>query len=172
MFISTLHGIYSAKMDGSDPKEVFGAFSPRGISIDFDSDRLYWAGHDDNTIWSCLRNGSDYGIVASLLSVAHPVGLVTVNQSIYWANLGTWNLQRSSVTGGDVVTVYTGQNQPIQHLAVVTTSQDQVAAANVVNNPCEGQGCSHICVLKAGSFRCLCPGRLRLAQDQRTCVED
>lgn len=40
------------------------------------------------------------------------------------------------------------------------------------SGPCEGNRCSHLCLLKSNSsFSCACPSNMYLNEDQRTCLE-
>jgi len=37
-------------------------------------------------------------------------------------------------------------------------------------NPCESNGCSHLCVATLNHYRCLCPFGMRMDSDGRNCV--
>ena len=56
--------------------------------------------------------------------------------------------------------------QPLTDVAVIET----LSIFGRAQNPCDGQGCSHICAIKARSFRCLCPNGIYMAEDDRNCI--
>ena len=162
-------GVYRADMDGSNFTQLVAGSYDIGIAIDPDSDRLYWTNYYDREILSSYRNGSGVETVV-LLHGGAPWGLAKLNETLCWGDVYGNALQCSSVTGEDVVTVYKGTST-VRHLTVVPSPTLNDLRNKNVGNPCEGQGCSHICVRTAKSSRCLCPEGLHLAEGERTCVQ-
>ena len=163
-------------MDGSNVTQIVtGDWYAVGISLDFDSDRLYWASFRNSRIASSFRNGSGLETIVLLEETAFPWGLITLNGSIYYGDLTDLAIHRSSTTaGGAVETVYTGRRGMWQLALVPSSAGLNEFRSNKdeqgKNNHCEGKRCSHICALAAKSSRCLCPDGLHLTEDQRTCV--
>ena len=104
-------------------------------------------------------------------SSAYPLGLAKLNETIYWGDWDSFELQSSTITGENGTTLYTGTHR-IQHLTLIPSSDLNEFRNGNPRNPCEGQGCSHICALNAQSFTCLCPDGLHLAEDNVNCVVD
>ena len=146
--------------------------SGAGIVVDPDSDRLYWTDQGSWRIASSRRDGTGIETIVELESSVSAWGLAKLGNVIYWTDLYGDSLRSSMITGEDVATLHNGIGHRVKHLTLVPANTLS-AFENVSNsNPCEGQGCSHICVLKAKSaFSCLCPPGLHLVDDQRTCVE-
>ena len=97
----------------------------------------------------------------TVVQLEDPLGLIKLSDVIFWGDWTNRRLIRSTITtgGGDVAIIYNGTSG-ISDLTLVQPlpSSDLNNFPNaIVSNPCEGQGCSHICVLVANSFRCLCP---------------
>ena len=171
MFITGYEGIFRAYMDGTNFMAIVtGFYAAKKVILDDDSDRLYWT--TSSSIASSFMNGTGIEYVVYVGFDTEPYGLAKLGDMLYWSDRDAGKLQRSTITGEDVVTLYNNTNTRIQHLALIPSqdSPDEFRRVNV-SNPCKGQGCSHICVLRGKSFRCLCPDGLRLAHDQRTCVE-
>ena len=173
MFIAAIFGVYRAEMDGSNFTDIAPAGNTAGgISLDpTDSDRLYWTDRGNDRTVSSRKDGIDIQTIVQL-DTADPFGLIALNGSLYWGSWYGRALQRSSTTGEDVVALYNSTSR-INHMTVVPSPDlmNEFRNGNRVSNPCGGQVCSHICVLTANSFRCLCPDGLNLAEDRMNCVD-
>ena len=137
-------------MDGSDVTVlVSGLQYAMGIVVDYDSSRLYWAGHTTSRIQSSNTAGGDVRTVVQLPASTGPWGLTLHGNKLYWGNELAKSLQSSSKTGENVRTLYTAPNS-IFHLTMTTRNLTRTR-----RNDCEGQACSGICVLTGMTFRCL-----------------
>ena len=157
-------------MDGSNVTTIFkGTNEVTGIVVDDNSSQLYWLDSYNARIqWVRLdRNGA----VETLLQLpqgTNPEHMVKIKDTLYWNTFEDENgsVQASSVTGDKWRVVYSG-NHGISNLAVVGSRQ---TIPGHVGSRCDGQGCSHMCVPTARSFRCLCPEGIQLLQDSKTCA--
>ena len=171
MFIGGNGGLYRAHMDGTNFTSIVTDYGRIvGIAVDPNSDRIYWSSYGNFQIASSLRDGSGVQTVVQLPTGAYTWCLAKLNDLIYWGDVSRGTLQSSTITGADVTTL-SSETRYIQRLILVPSSQEQNELWNLktVSNPCEDQGCSHICALKAESYSCMCPQGWRLAEDQRTC---
>ena len=176
MLIAGESGIYRANMDASDLTALVTGNSSVAAEViaDPDSDRLYWTNYRNDRIVSSFRNGTGVEILVQLKTYARPAGLAKLGDLIYWGNVvDSKTLQSIGINGEDVVTLYNGTSG-IGHLTLIPLQNSRNVMWDLENggNSCEGQGCSHICILQAKSFRCLCPEGLELAEDQRSCIVD
>ena len=173
------YGIYRAQMDGSGLTTLVpgaNGVTATGIAIDPDSGRLFWTYDRTGQIVSSFRNGSGIKTVVQVdLPVwensSGPWGLVVLDGILYWGNWEDGTLQRSSVTGQDVATVYSGTRR-VQQLTLIPSPDPKRVGAKSLSSPCESQGCSHLCVTAAANtYRCFCPQGLNRAGDSKTCLD-
>ena len=143
--------VHRAGMDGSSPVTlVTGLGLPRGLTIDFASQRLYWTEFSGHKIKSSNLNGKDIQLFAQLPSGSQPWGIAVLNDRIYWGNQGNYKLQSGATDEAEYKTLYTETNS-IRHLTVVS-GVDQPTKRR---NDCAGQKCSTLCVLTPTLYRCL-----------------
>ena len=113
-------GIFKAELDGSNlVKIISGIKSPRGITIDFGSLRLFWADYSDNKIYSSNLDGTDVRLVVQLSSGAGPWGIEVTDEKLVWGMKDRWAIQSSDKTGQGIKNLYNGTN-PIYHLTIAT----------------------------------------------------
>ena len=157
-------------MDGSSYTEIDTGYTATGITLGPDGDRLYWADYSRYRIMSSFRTSTGPQAIVQLDYSTRPWGIATVSGSLYWGNIARSTLQRSLITGEEIVTIYSGTDGTF-HLINVPSQDLNESKNENVSNPCDGHRCSHICVLKGKeSCRCLCPEGWSLAQDPRTCT--
>ena len=79
--------IERVSMDGLERKVVIDSSQltwPNGLTIDYASDRIFWADSKRNLIGSSDLDGSDILIVAR--NIQNPSSLTVFEDSIYWTN--------------------------------------------------------------------------------------
>ncbi|XP_039499245.1 low-density lipoprotein receptor-related protein 2 isoform X1 [Drosophila santomea] len=181
---------YIAKMgmDGSNFSRILnwndGIAWPNALSIDYFTDRIYWAdAHLDYIAYADLE-GRHRHTVLSGSKVPHVFALSLFDDYIYWSD---WNLKaivRANKFHGANYTVLRNTthrpydlhiNHPLRQLPYT--------------NPCgtNNGGCSHLCLIApppestylniegyieegAPIFKCACPNQFYLARDMKTCV--
>ena len=96
-------------MDGSNSVTVVtGLSSPQGITIDFETSRLFWTDHAAHRIESSNLQGGDRHTVVHFSSEG-PWGIAVGNGRLYWGELSSGKLRSSTVTGEDMI-LHSGTN--------------------------------------------------------------
>ncbi|XP_049834004.1 vitellogenin receptor-like [Schistocerca gregaria] len=160
--------IATAGMDGSFPRVLVSEVQwPNGIAIDLGNQRLYWVDAKLQTIESVALDGSDRRIILKDV-VKHPYSIAVFEDTLYWSD---WH-------GKQILSCnkYTGK----EHKNLVRSRKNHIYGISIyhpvlhpqVRNPCEGAGCSDICMLAPDdSYTCSCPEGKQLASDQHTCMD-
>ncbi|CAH0551681.1 unnamed protein product [Brassicogethes aeneus] len=143
-----------------------------GLTLDYDSRRIYWIDAKSDSIHTTKYDGSDHHEVMSnheLLS--HPFAITLFENYVYWTDWRTNSVVRANKwTGGDVKVVQKTLTQPFD-IKVMHPSRHPTDGVN----PCgkNNAGCSHLCLLHLNhTYRCDCPHIMRLSTDNKTCVEN
>ena len=95
--------IERASMDGLKRQVVIDSNQltwPNGLTIDYTSDRIFWADSKRDYIGSSNLDGSDIITVAK--NVHNPYSLTVFEDSIYWANRKTGKIFRTSKSTGSI----------------------------------------------------------------------
>ena len=146
--------ISRAWMDGSNPVRLAtGLHEPRGITIDFQSSRLYWTCVGDDKVQSSNMHGTNIQTVIQRPqrpTSSRPYGIALLGGRIYWTNNITKKLESQTVSGRDPRLLHTGVN-PLWHLTIVP----RLGLPTNRTNHCENQSCPNVCVLTPTSFKCV-----------------
>ena len=136
-----------AQMDGTNPAVlVAGLKNPHGITVDFDTSRLYWT-QADKVSSSSLR-GENINTIVTLPEI-HLWGVATLQGRVFWGTDISFKLQSSTKTGEDVRILYEGVNR--NHQVVAATSN---LPRNRTNH-CQYYNCPRISVLTATCAHCV-----------------
>ena len=151
MYWTSLAGrIMKADIDGLNSVQVVGGqLDPKGIAVDHDVSRLFWAVNSLHRIQSSNLAGGDVRTIVQLPGKSWPWGVAIHGNKLYWGNFGPESLQSSTKTGENVRTIYTGKSGPM-HLTLTTTSLNRTRV-----NHCDEDSCSSLCVLTSTASRCL-----------------
>lgn len=157
---------------------------PNALTIDFFTDKLYWAdAHLDYIAMSDLE-GKHRHIVISGSKVPHVFALSLFDDFIYWTD---WNLKAISrankFTGKDLKVLRNTTHKPYDIHVLHPLRQLPYP------NPCGSNngGCSHLCLIApphassylniegygeegATSYKCACPNQFTLDKDGKTCM--
>ena len=138
--------IHHAGMDGSNPRTLVstGLDDPWGITIDFQTSKLFWVDFWINKFETSNLQGGDRRKIASTV---HPTGICVANGRIFWGELLSGALKSFD---GNITTLYNGTHA-IRGLTLVP---DLNLPRNRTNH-CEGHSCAKVCVLTPSSSRCL-----------------
>ena len=128
-------------MDGSDPEVILSNLtSPMGITIDFQSSRLYWTSWAGDAIETSDLNGMDHRVVISLAKGSRPYGIGMFNGALYWSNQELKTVQTCfNVEDCQAREVYNA-NAYLRDLAIMHESNQPRTTRH---NVCAGMGCSH-----------------------------
>lgn len=175
-------------MDGSNFTSVLNWEDdiawPNALTIDYFTDRLYWADAHLDYIGSSDLEGRHRHVVLSGNKVPHVFALSLFDDEIYWTD---WNLKAISKANK-----HSGENWTI--LRNTTHRPYDIHVVHPLrqlpyNNPCGSNngGCSHLCLIAplhessylniegygeegATTYKCACPNQYYLARDMKTCI--
>lgn len=142
---------------------------PNGLTIDYDTKRVYWADAKLKFISSIDFDGNHRAIVVSG-NLPHPFALTLYGDMLYWTDWTTKSIhscnkkdgtQRKTIVGGNLspmdIHAYAKDRQP--------TGKTKCSDKN--------GGCSHLCLMSPNKdgFYCACPTGVRLLNDNKTCAD-
>nr|XP_022902920.1 low-density lipoprotein receptor-related protein 2 [Onthophagus taurus] len=157
---------------------------PNALTIDYFTDRLYWADAHLDYIASTDLEGKNRHIVLSGTSVPHVFALNLFDDYIYWTD---WNLKcinrANKNTGKDLTLLRNTTHRPYDiHI------YHPLRQLNYTN-PCGNNngGCSHLCLIAPPhessylniegygeegqtTYKCACPNQFYLESDGKTCI--
>lgn len=143
---------------------------PNGLTLDYDTRRIYWIDARSDSIHTTKYDGSDpHEVMRNHEMLSHPFAIALYENYVYWTDWRTNSVVRANKwSGGDVSVIQRTLTQPfdIQILHPSRQPHDGI-------NPCgdKNGGCSHLCLLHTNkTYRCDCPHVMRLSTDNRTCV--
>ncbi|XP_015843100.1 low-density lipoprotein receptor-related protein 2 [Peromyscus maniculatus bairdii] len=143
---------------------------PNGLTLDLESDLLYWADASLQKIERSTLTGTNREVIVS--TTFHAFGLTVYGQHIYWTDVYTNKIYRANkYDGSDLIAMTT--RLPVQPRGISTVTKNQHAQCS---NPCDrfNGGCSHICAPGPNGAECQCPheGSWYLANDNKHCIVD
>ncbi|XP_077993538.1 uncharacterized protein LOC144447400 [Glandiceps talaboti] len=148
-----------------------GLIYPNGITIDYNTDRLYWINVDPDsysTIKSCDLNGNSHQTIYTESSQTAWFFDLTLYQSYIFAT--DWREKIRCIYkngGGEYFSLNTGlQTRPFGIKIYGNDNQPSAPSG------CEGSPCSDICVSDPNGYKCLCTEGSYLLPDERTCQKD
>jgi len=191
LYFSSWHlQAYIAKMgmDGSNFTRILtweqDIAWPNALTIDYFTDRIYWAdAHLDYIAFTDLE-GHNRHIVLSGAKVPHVFALSVFDDYVYWTD---WNLKAimraNKFNGKDLQTLRNTTHRPYD--IHINHRLRQVP----YTNPCgeNNGGCTHLCLLSpplestylniegyieegTPGYKCACPNQFYLSRDGKTCI--
>lgn len=142
---------------------------PNALTIDYLSDKIYWADAHLDKIEFSDYDGKRRQVVLSGSQVPHAFSLSIIDDTIFWTD---WNrkalLSAHKLTGENVKVLRNTTHRPYNVQVYHPLHQLPY------NNPC-GQNnghCSHLCLIKPGGtdYKCACPNNFVLGADNKTCT--
>jgi low density lipoprotein-related protein 2 len=148
---------------------------PNALTIDYFTDRLWWAdAHLDYIAYSDFNGDNRHVVLKSTEYVKHVFALSILDNTLFWTD---WNLK--AILSADK---FTGEN-----IKVLRNSTHRPYDVHVYHplrqldydNPCQVKngGCSHLCLIGPGlkldqgvKMTCACPDNFVLASDMMTCI--
>ncbi|XP_071451711.1 low-density lipoprotein receptor-related protein 2 [Hetaerina americana] len=179
-------------MDGSNLTRILnwddGIAWPNALTIDYFTDRIFWAdAHLDYIAFADLNGKGVRRVITGPNAVPHVFALTVFDDTIFWTD---WNLKAISSANK-----FTGENLKVLRNTTHRPYDIQVfhpLRQLPYNNPCGSSngGCSHLCLIAPGnsavgvasgsrledvgardvSYTCACPNQFYLLADNRTCV--
>ncbi|XP_069108702.1 low-density lipoprotein receptor-related protein 2-like isoform X5 [Argopecten irradians] len=148
---------------------------PNGLSIDFDTDRLFWVDAYFDRIQHSDLDGGDVKTLVGV-NIAHPFGIVAYKDHVYFSDWKLESLIRTDYEGRHQTTLRSG----IEFLRDITI-YDKGIQRKPESHPCQNRNgdCSHFCFpvpysRDSGALGrvCGCPFGKKIAESQRDCVAD
>ena len=133
---------------------------PNGLSVDYDSDRLYWCdAYYDRIEGVSLADKSDRKVFANFgMNVRHPYGLVHYSvdgllQSFFWTEFTIGQIMRLDVLKNESTVVYADSVLLFDIILVDTTSSSQTGS-----NACSQNNgdCDHLCLTSTNNRQKVC----------------
>ncbi|CAH2090680.1 unnamed protein product [Euphydryas editha] len=157
---------------------------PNALTIDYFTDRIYWADAHLDYIGSADLEGRHRHIVLSGSKVPHVFAISLFDDEIYWTD---WNLKaisKANKHSGENLTILRNTTHRPYDIHVVHPLRQLT-----YNNPCGNNngGCSHLCLIAPPhessylniegygeegetTYKCACPNQFYLARDMKTCI--
>lgn len=145
--------IERANLDGSERKVLINTDLgwPNGLTLDYDTRRIYWVDAHLDRIESADLNGKLRQVLVS--HVSHPFALTQQDRWIYWTDWQTKSIQRVDKYSGRNKETVLANVEGLMDIIVVSPQRQTGTNACGVNNG----GCSHLCFARASDFVCACP---------------
>lgn len=107
--------IERVEMDGSNRKSIVteSVFWPNGLTVDYTSNRLFWADAKHKVIETANFDGSERKKVISR-GLAHPFAITLFEDALYWTDWHTKSISTANkVTGAGMKTIHGGLHFPM-----------------------------------------------------------
>ncbi|XP_064480176.1 low-density lipoprotein receptor-related protein 4-like [Ornithodoros turicata] len=155
--------------DGTDRRVLVDTslFWPNGLTIDYASDRIFWADAKHHQLESADLDGSNRKKVVES-GLPHPFAVSVFEDVLYWTDWQTKSIHACSKFGGtQPITLYPNLLYPMDLKVVQPLRQPEGPSPCTVSN----HQCSHICLSNNETYTCACPTGLELQEDGRACAE-
>ncbi|XP_039255818.2 uncharacterized protein LOC120332606 isoform X1 [Styela clava] len=166
--------LMSSRMNGYDPRPLITTDLkwPNGLYYDVDEDKIYVADGAKlklQSISAISRSYNNFGVdILDFIdlngTVEHLFGLGKMGAHLLFTDWETGTLYKRGLLESSVlVTNLTRPTQIYTHFSAYRPEIKSQCSTAI-------HDCSHICVPSAGSYRCLCPDHLVLANNLKNCV--
>ena len=178
-------------MDGSGRRTVIDSdiSQPNAVTIDYLSEKIYWADSDLDRIEYANYDGSERVLVLTADSgLRYPFGLTVSGDALFWSDLETNTLYATHKQHGvgtsngyfSQIAVFVStpygiealdENRQMPGLYYTKSRFYSIYhfSSSIANNTCFGKGCSHVCLLSDAGYTCACPYGFSLESDQLQC---
>ncbi|CAH1788845.1 unnamed protein product [Owenia fusiformis] len=152
-----------------------GAGWPNGITVDYETTRVYWIDARSDSIHTINYTGGDHHeVLRGHDFISHPFSVSVFGNHVYWTDWRTNALVRANKwNGSDVEVIQRTTTQPFDLQIYHPKRQPNFIDAESVKNPCaENNGnCSHLCLISFNQQAgCRCPHLMKLDKDSKTCI--
>ncbi|XP_055996988.1 low-density lipoprotein receptor-related protein 4-like isoform X3 [Ostrea edulis] len=157
-------------MDGSGRSVIANTslFWPNGLTLDYTTQKLYWADAKHHVIECANLDGSSRRTVINS-GLPHPFALTLFEDELYWTDWHTKSINKANkFTGNDVEMVRNRLHFPMDIHSFHPQRQPDSPNRCGHNNG----GCSHLCLPSIVGFTCSCPSGQHLLANRRNCTND
>ena len=156
-------------MDGSNRLDLFlqNIHWPNGLTIDYTTDRIYWADAKRRVIESASIDGLDQKRIVTR-GLHHPFAITVFEDAVYWTD---WHFKSISLanknTGRGYKTIHSALHFPMD-----LHSYHPQRQPDFPNHCGDNNGkCSHMCLPTRKGYSCVCPVGLKMKSDGKTCTD-
>lgn len=161
--------IERSEIDGSNRASIINesVFWPNGLTLDYTTNRIYWADAKHNVIETALFNGHDRRKIISK-GLPHPFALTIFEDAIYWTDWHTKSISTANkATGAGLRTIHSQLHFPMDIHSFHPQRQPKYPNKCGSNNG----GCAHLCLPNRKSYSCVCRMGQKLQADKKTCQQ-
>ncbi|OQV15413.1 putative Fibroblast growth factor receptor-like protein 2 [Hypsibius exemplaris] len=148
--------IQATSMNGSNDAVLVEGVWVLSLTIDFETDRLYWADHGTGNLESVSLDGGLRRIYAQGANGKQVYGITSSKSRIFWTSLRTNSVNSVTKTGLN----FKRHNLPPERHGVIFGIALAAFQCPAITNACAiaNGGCPFICLpLPGGVKRCVCP---------------
>lgn len=161
--------IERAEMDGRNRRSIVNesVFWPNGLTLDFTTNRIYWADAKHNVIETAFFDGTDRRKVISK-GLPHPFALTIFEDALYWTDWHTKSISTANkATGVGLKILHSNLHFPMDIHSYHPQRQPKY------KNHCgpSNGGCEHMCLPNKKSYSCVCRMGQKLKGDRKGCVK-
>uniref|UniRef100_A0A8C7PU39 Low density lipoprotein receptor-related protein 1Ab n=1 Tax=Oncorhynchus mykiss TaxID=8022 RepID=A0A8C7PU39_ONCMY len=160
-----------ANMDGSNHTTLFtNQRSPIGLSVDYDSEQLYWVSSENGTISRCKLDGSGLEVLDGVKpgKLTKASALAIMGDKLWWADQGTDQIGTCDKSDGGNWKVLRNNTSPMTHMKIYNESMQTDTGINLCSN--KNGDCSQLCLPTSPSTRaCMCTAGYSLQSGQQSC---
>uniref|UniRef100_A0A3Q3XIF9 EGF-like domain-containing protein n=1 Tax=Mola mola TaxID=94237 RepID=A0A3Q3XIF9_MOLML len=160
--------INMANTDGSNRTVLFtNQKGPVGLSIDFDTEQLYWISSGNSTISRCKLDGSGLEVLEGVKGkLTKATALAIMGDKLWWADQGTDQIGTCDKKDGGSWKVLRNSTSPIMHLKIYNETMQK--GTNLCSN--NNGDCSQLCLPTSPTTRaCMCTAGYSLRTGQQSC---
>uniref|UniRef100_H3DAP4 LDL receptor related protein 1 n=1 Tax=Tetraodon nigroviridis TaxID=99883 RepID=H3DAP4_TETNG len=165
--------INMANTDGSNRSILFtNQKGPVGLSIDFDTEALYWISSGNSTINRCKLDGSGLEVLEGTKGkLTKATALAIMGNTLWWADQGTDQIGTCDKTDGGNWKVLRNSTSPMMHMKIYNETVQEVFVFPGTNLCSINNGdCSQLCLPTSPTTRaCMCTAGYSLRTGQQSC---
>uniref|UniRef100_A0A8C7TM20 EGF-like domain-containing protein n=1 Tax=Oncorhynchus mykiss TaxID=8022 RepID=A0A8C7TM20_ONCMY len=160
--------ISMANTDGSNRSVLFtNQKGPVGLSIDFDTEQLYWVSSGNSTISRCKLDGSGLEVLEGVKGkLTKATALAIMGEKLWWADQGTDQIGTCDKRDGGNWKVLRNSTSAMMHLKIYNETVQK--GTNLCSN--SNGDCSQLCLPTSPTTRaCMCTAGYSLRSGQQSC---
>ncbi|GLD64343.1 low-density lipoprotein receptor-related protein 1-like protein [Lates japonicus] len=160
--------ISMANTDGSNRSILFtNQKGPVGLSIDFDTEQLYWISSGNSTINRCKLDGTGLEVLEGVKGkLTKATALAIMGDKLWWADQGTDQIGTCDKKDGGNWKVLRNSTSPMMHMKIYNETVQR--GTNLCSN--NNGDCSQLCLPTSPTTRaCMCTAGYSLRRGQQSC---
>ncbi|XP_016087082.1 low-density lipoprotein receptor-related protein 1-like [Sinocyclocheilus grahami] len=162
------NNISMANTDGTNRTMIFiNQKGPVGLSIDYDTEHLYWISSGNGTINRCKLDGSGLEVLDAVKGKLNKASaLAIMGDKLWWADQGTDEIGTCDKSDGGDWKVLRNSTSPMMHMKIYNETVQ--TGSNMCSN--NNGDCSQLCLPTSPSTRsCMCTAGYSLRSGQQSC---